>query len=108
MGESFRYIFPRFVKPSYGIAFAYVLADASYCCHKDYVNNMPSSRIMLTFIDTLMWQTLASVLIPGGTIFCVVRATKYLTQGSKLTFLPTMAGLCSVPIIIHPIDNLTD
>ena len=27
VGESFRYIVPGFVKPSYGISFAYVLAD---------------------------------------------------------------------------------
>ena len=27
VGESFRYVAPWFVKPSYGIAFAYVFAD---------------------------------------------------------------------------------
>ena len=27
VGESFRYIFPRMVKPSYGLAFAYTFGD---------------------------------------------------------------------------------
>ena len=29
VGESFRHLFPRLVKPSYGVAFAYVFADAA-------------------------------------------------------------------------------
>ena len=34
IGESFRHVFPKFVKPSYAIAFAYVFGDT---CDKGYV-----------------------------------------------------------------------
>lgn len=39
VGESFRYQFPSLVKPSYGIAFAYVGADALYCAYRHSEKN---------------------------------------------------------------------
>lgn len=36
VGESFRYIFPRFVIPSYGISFGYVFADSVDKYRKSY------------------------------------------------------------------------
>ena len=36
VGESFRYVFPKGVVPSYAIAFAYVLADTQDKANKQY------------------------------------------------------------------------
>ena len=70
--------------------------------------------------DCLIWQTLASVLIPGYVIHQVVKATKWLTKrrsfakiasigGGKLgKMLPVTAGLCTIPFIVQPIDHGVD
>ena len=88
-------------------------------------------------VDTLLWQGLASVAIPGLTINLIVRtagkavrgnpreraAAAHRTQDSLswpaavelgplaragLRFLPTMCGLGSIPFIVHPIDTFVD
>jgi len=63
---------------------------------------------MVAFLDTLVWQSLASVIFPGGTIFCVVKAAKLYCKSEKMKFVPTLCGLGSIPLIIHPIDRFTD
>lgn len=64
-------------------------------------------------VDTLLWQGLASVVIPGLAINrlcagCRVllnrRATQVLNQQVR-QWLVTGVGLCSIPLIIHPIDR---
>ena len=39
VGESFRYQFPKFVLPSYGIAFAYCFADTFDKTKKQYIKD---------------------------------------------------------------------
>jgi fission process protein 1 len=145
VGEAFRPLYPRFVVPSYIIAFGYVGMDTFDKTYKSY-NNMQSSAniardvdknnrkypVLLTAVDTFLWQLFASVLIPGKTIhFITNRAEKAINseifQGAvdryaakslppnKLLLLknclrltPTCIGLLTIPIIIHPIDNLVD
>ena len=63
-------------------------------------------------LDTLLWQGLASVVIPGLTInrLCAAsrfllnrHATRVLSQHFR-RWLTTGVGLASIPVIIHPID----
>ena len=63
-------------------------------------------------LDTLLWQGLASVVIPGLTInrLCAAsrfllnkHATRVLSQQFR-RWLATGVGLVSIPVIIHPID----
>lgn len=65
--------------------------------------------------DTLIWQLLASVGIPGFTINRICWASKKalkITNFAKGTpiakFVPTIIGLASIPFIIHPIDRGVD
>jgi len=59
-------------------------------------------------------QSLASVAIPGGVINTIVRASRFAvsrTVGLPLVvskWAPTAAGLGSIPLIIHPIDECVD
>lgn len=127
VGESFRYQFPRLVLPSYGIAFGYCVADAISDGYSGYYMSKRRSengslqhrdhlqRAATACFDTLLWQSLASVLIPGFTINTVVRFTRYVIPKSPVQlptlvvkWLPTTIGLLSIPIIIHPIDNAVD
>lgn len=63
-------------------------------------------------VDTLLWQGLASVVIPGLTInrLCAgsrVLLNRYVTHllsQQVRQWLVTGVGLCSIPLIIHPID----
>lgn len=110
VGESFRYLFPRLVGPSYAVAFGYCLADATYSGYRTYQRS-DATRGALQFADTMLWQTLASVMIPGGVIFGIVRSTRLTLSAvarSPHPLIPTAVGLASIPVIIRPIDALVD
>jgi fission process protein 1 len=121
IGESFRYQFPKFVTPSYVVAFGYCLADAATSGHAafDEANKKGSPTAvvdsLVSTVDTLIWQSLASVAIPGAIINTIVKASRFAVSRSPMvlpamvsTWLPTAVGLGSVPLIIHPIDGLVD
>jgi len=69
---------------------------------------------MVAASDVLIWQTLASVAIPGFTINRVcffslallARTTKLGLQARKWT--TTAIGLGCIPFIVHPIDRFVD
>ena len=121
VGESFRYQFPKFVRPSYVVAFGYVFADALNSGRTSYdeaieqkSSNAPLVSGVAT-IDTLVWQTLASVFIPGAAINGIVRASRFALARTPVgvpvvlsTWAPTAIGLGSIPLIIHPIDQVVD
>lgn len=116
VGESFRYQFPRFVVPSYMLAFGYCFADSVTSGQKAYqTSNQNKSVALLATADTLLWQALASVMIPGATINAMVKATRYVLRqappsvpATVTTWLPTAIGLGSIPLIVHPIDQGVD
>jgi len=129
VGESFRYQFPKFVVPSYIISFSYCLADAATTGWKTYQeypmdnNNLQQQKegpsrnqqTLISTMDVLVWQSLASVMIPGATINMLVKASRFAVARSPIVlgalakeWLPTVAGLGSVPFIIHPIDHGVD
>ncbi|VEU34506.1 unnamed protein product [Pseudo-nitzschia multistriata] len=121
VGESFRYQYPRFVVPSYVVSFGYCLADAATSGKKayDYSTSEGSSTAaidsVVSTVDTLLWQSLASVLLPGFAINQIVKFSRFAVTKSPMaapvalaTWLPTVAGLGSIPWIIHPIDELVD
>ena len=133
VGESFRYQFPRFVAPSYVVSFGYCLADAATSGKKAYdyarsehntnnaatnnsvVDNAAIIDSLVSTTDTLLWQSLASVAIPGFAINRIVKASRFALAKSPVvvpiavaTWLPTVVGLGSIPWIIHPIDEFVD
>jgi mitochondrial fission process protein 1 len=142
VGESFRYQFPHFVRPSYALAFGYCLADAASSGWHVYSspneteshnnnnnNNNNTARTYETALaataDTLLWQCLASVMIPGATINAIVKATRLTVMAVAASasaprsplgaavvvakeWTPTLMGLGSIPFIIHPIDASVD
>mmetsp|Transcript_37080 Transcript_37080/g.37754 ORF Transcript_37080/g.37754 Transcript_37080/m.37754 type:complete len:160 (+) Transcript_37080:120-599(+) len=115
LGESLKPIYPRLLVPSYIIAFAYVFGDTADKSLTELQNN-PKDRwtVMKTTIDTLCWQTLASVLIPGFTINRVVALTEFSLKKTSLVHpvlirgSPTAIGITIIPIIVHPIDSAVE
>mmetsp|Transcript_11673 Transcript_11673/g.25247 ORF Transcript_11673/g.25247 Transcript_11673/m.25247 type:complete len:122 (+) Transcript_11673:173-538(+) len=79
VGESFRYQFPRGVVPSYLVSFGYCFADAASATYEVISEDNEKTvsetrsrevRAAIAGFDTLLWQSLASVAIPGGVINC--------------------------------------
>lgn len=72
-------------------------------------------KTLYTAFDTLTWQMLASVVIPGFTINRACAATNYLLTRRAMAvpcnvrkYIVTGVGLAVIPFIIKPIDDLVD
>lgn len=126
VGESFRYQFPRFVVPSYVISFGYCCADSVQAGYKVWSATTTTDSLsesqrqqetLRAMVDTVIWQSTASVMVPGFTINCIVKATRWMVRRPALSpalptfmilWLPTAAGLGSIPLVVQPIDHMTD
>jgi len=122
VGESFRYQFPLLVVPSYAVSFGYVLADSAGTCYTVWQNEQDSNETrrwqhtVYAGADTLLWQSLASVAIPGAIINLIVKASRTAVRRSPIAmaapvvakWLPTVIGLGSIPLIVQPIDHSVD
>ena len=113
LGEAFRPILPKFLVPSYVVSFGYVFADTFDKAQKARNLGESGGKITKAAVDTLLWQSFASVIIPGFVIHKVVDAVKW--SGKKAKFppamrrwAPTAIGISAIPFIIHPIDNFVD
>lgn len=118
VGEAFRaLVHVNWVRLSYGVASAYVLADTNDKSRKT-ANSLPEGEEGRTFkigaaaFDTLLWQALASVIIPGFTInrICagsLLGMAKVIPQVAevKRKWATTFIGLGVIPFIVHPIDT---
>ncbi|KAJ1526947.1 hypothetical protein ONE63_008495 [Megalurothrips usitatus] len=122
VGEAFRpLIHKNWVNLSYVAASLYVLADVRDKAVKmknslsavDHSSSSVNKKVFIAGADTLLWQTLASILIPGYTINRLCAGNYYLLK--KATKLPkptrkyitTAVGLLCIPFIVHPIDEFT-
>lgn len=71
-------------------------------------------KVIYTTTDTLVWQMLASVIIPGFTINRVCALSNLLLKKSEKLpkntrrWVVTGIGLATIPFIIKPIDDLVD
>lgn len=116
IGEAFRPLVPvKWVYASYGAAAAYVAVDtitkARQAHRKATRENMPDhwAFVRRATMDCLIWQTLASVILPGATIHTIVSVSKKavyqrFTMPMVRMSLPTVIGLASIPWVVHPID----
>ncbi|XP_063171347.1 mitochondrial fission process protein 1 isoform X3 [Candoia aspera] len=120
VGESFRALVPvSVVWASYGVATAYVTADAVDKGKKAAAAAKPleegrTTRTAVAVVDTFIWQGLASVVIPGFTINRICAGSLYLMGSLTRWPLPVRkwttaaVGLMAIPFIIKPIDRSVD
>ncbi|XP_072271371.1 mitochondrial fission process protein 1 [Pyxicephalus adspersus] len=119
VGESFRALVPKsLVWATYGVATAYVTADAADKGKKAAELNKDSpgktKDVTVAVIDTFVWQAFASVAIPGFTINRICAASLYIMGRVTRWPLParkwatTAIGLSAIPVIITPIDRSVD
>lgn len=115
VGEAFRALVSvTFVRATYGVASAYVLADtADKATKMSKEKDSNTGKVALAAFDTLVWQALASVIVPGFTInrICayslagMARAIPHVAETSR-KWATTGIGLGTIPFIVHPIDSL--
>jgi mitochondrial fission process protein 1 len=81
------------------------------------VYSNPRSLALQATLDALIWQSLASVAIPGFTINTIVKLARWTVSRPSLhrmvtpalaKWTPTATGLAAIPFIVHPIDQLVD
>ncbi|KAJ7309549.1 hypothetical protein JRQ81_007598 [Phrynocephalus forsythii] len=119
VGESFRAIVPvSLVWASYGVATIYVTADAVDKGKKAATATPKeegrAAQATVAVVDTFVWQSLASVIIPGFTINRICAASLYLMGRttrwplSVRKWATTAVGLSAIPFIIKPIDRSVD
>ena len=109
VGEAFRnLVHKNVVRFSYLVSASYVLADAT---SKARLEKQAMGKPVRTFTDVLIWQGLASVIIPGFTInrICwgVGKVARRLPSASR-SVVVTGSGLLAIPFIIKPIDRGVD
>ena len=79
--------------------------------HNSRINRQAPSAIAV--LDTLVWQGLASVILPGLAInrLCAVSRIMLNWRARKLCsdrvrkWIVTSVGISAIPVIIHPIDK---
>lgn len=109
IGEAFKSFLPKIgYYGTYGIAISYVLADTA-----DKSKNFTKPWLAA---DVLIWQMLASVMIPGLAINRTCHfSRKLLMQNSQKfknfqhrEYVISGIGLAAIPLIIKPIDQSVD
>lgn len=117
VGEAFRsLIHVNLVRLSYAVASTYVLVDTTDKVVKADKLKCPGAReqqrkLLTTAVDTLVWQALASIIVPGVTInrvcalslFLLKRYSRLQLQTCK--WATTGVGLSCIPFIVSPIDH---
>ncbi|KNC85885.1 hypothetical protein SARC_01961 [Sphaeroforma arctica JP610] len=119
IGESFKAFLPRWAYlGTYAVACTYVAADAfdkGAVAYKISDDPNKHARAAVAVVDTGLWQSFASVIIPGvfinrlcaASMFTVTRLAPKL-KGSTHKWITTAVGLLSIPMIIQPIDHLVE
>ncbi|KAH8235688.1 hypothetical protein KR032_005292 [Drosophila birchii] len=112
IGESFRPLVPKsLVAASYGMAIGYVCTDTFDKALRLQMEGASTKEVVIKGGDVFAWQMMASVAIPGLVINRITWAARSMLSRAPVAVLktvPTLVGLASIPLIIHPIDSLVD
>ncbi len=99
-----RHLYPL----SYLVALSYVALDGYECAR------LAPDRKAAAAADAVLWQTAASVVVPGFVINRIVGATNRAVEGggapkwARRKWAGSLAGVAAIPFIIKPIDFLVD
>lgn len=119
--KSFSSVSTRGVWFTYGVACAYIVCDVADKSINVFFNQIPSGDVderrrtrILTACDAFVWQSLASVVVPGITInrlrwsanLMLKKAFK--TPPIRSSKYISVAVALAIPFIIKPIDETVD
>ena len=102
VGEAFRpLVHYRAGHATYAAAAAYVASDAAW---RVRAQHGPVQAKAIEAADSLLWQGLASIAIPGITINRIVWAAQKVAPAAGKGSA-TAVGLAAIPVIVGPIDE---
>lgn len=116
IGESMRPVLdPKHVRLFYGITWAYVFADVLFQGHKEHSKGRETAVVQRKMVETLTFQSLASVALPTLIIHQVVHgAQKLLATSANLRLIkygPMAAGFACLPLLPYldePAEHLIE
>lgn len=118
IGESFRPLIPlKIVISTYVVSGLYVFADSLFIGLKSYNNEFSLNKkysFVVSFSKCLIWQILATELIPGFLVYKIVKiaisSKKYLRikNDSLSRWFPTFIGLGFIPFFPYSVDPFVD
>jgi mitochondrial fission process protein 1 len=111
VGESFRHVFPKIVKPLYALSIGYVFGDIGVKYYNAKHKN--SEYLKWYMIDLSLWHLGASLVLPAVVINRYIHTvTNVLAKRNLntklLKFFPLLSALVLIPFIVHPLDHFTD
>ncbi|XP_076375863.1 mitochondrial fission process protein 1 [Megalopta genalis] len=115
VGEAFRpIVHSSIVWLSYAVSAGYVVADTVHKGWTQYSRDKTedtTKNALYSMSDTLLWQTFATIIIPGFTINRICAAVQCFQRRScnpilRSQWIPTAVGISAIPLIIKPIDNI--
>lgn len=111
VGESFRKVFPKLVKPLYALSIAYVVGDIGVKFYNVRHKNGEFKKWFM--LDISLWHLGASLIFPAVIINRYVHTlawglNKLNVPNKVLTILPALSAVCLIPFIVHPLDHFTD
>ncbi len=116
VAEAFRYhISRRSIFLAYGISTMYVLGDGIDKTikkhNKSHFTTWMNKDLFKTFCLTSLWQIISTEILPGLSVFIIVKFTKNRINNNTFkykSFIPTFVGLCAIPIFPYTIDPVVD
>jgi fission process protein 1 len=137
-GEALRPLIHKYLlRLLYGLSIGYVMLDTSVHTLNVYQQTKDRNMTIINTIDKALWHTSASIILPALTIHSIVKYSGRLinhqeffrgTTGSRkkdyihftnrfskygywtrcLKYAPPVLGLVMIPVVIHPLDEITD
>jgi hypothetical protein len=117
VGESVKSIVPNIVyKSLWGLSIGYVVVDTGTKVYDlSKTTGVTNRDLVVKTFDTAIWHSIASLVAPGLAIHSIVKGARKATTmvptnvfPRAVAMFPTLIGLASIPMIIHPIDHATD
>lgn len=111
VGESFRNVLPKIVKPLYALSIAYVFGDIGVKYYHAREKN--SEYLKWYMIDLSLWHLGASLILPAIVINRYIHTVTYVLAKRNvnvklLKYFPLFSALVLIPFIVHPLDHFTD
>jgi fission process protein 1 len=111
--EAFRKIAPKLIVPLYGLSIGYVLADTANQTYKYSLTNQDRTKISLKCADTLMWHTIASMVVPGVVVnrtvhYSTIGLNKFKAPPACVKWLPPVLAIATLAAGYEKLDHFGD
>jgi hypothetical protein len=110
------YIYNPIKKSTFLLSGIYVSRDIYTKSSDIYKTTKNKNKTLIKATDLLLWHLCGTILFPNFFVNKIIDKTKekiFIRPNFKnnipfIKYIPIFVGLCSIPIILKPIDYLTD